>query len=288
MRPWFVFVILLAALAVLLAFREVRISTRLHAMQAEKQGSATKLEATSGRVQALEAQLESLRNQPVIPAAGPAVSGAATRDTQARVAALEAEVRRLQGAQAGQSRRSAVPEYNPLQPPPPDTDAATETNASPKRSWGPEQATGFPDTDRAGDYQSAWASREPDAGPEWLAVGFDRAVELAEVRVRESYNPGAISRVAALVNGQEVVLWEGSAAGGPAPRDFVLPVTASVQAQSIVIHLDTTQVAGWNEIDAVEIVGRDGSRQWATSATASSTYADRVASLGTRFLQLEQ
>ena len=42
------------------------------------------------------------------------------------------------------------------------------------------------------------------------------------------------------------------------------------------IHLDTTRVPGWNELDAVELVGRDGSRQWATSADASSTYAERM------------
>ena len=39
------------------------------------------------------------------------------------------------------------------------------------------------------------------------------------------------------------------------------------------LHLDTTRVSGWNEIDAVELIGRDGSRQWATSAKASSSYA---------------
>jgi hypothetical protein len=39
------------------------------------------------------------------------------------------------------------------------------------------------------------------------------------------------------------------------------------------VYLDTAKVPGWNEIDAVELIGRDGTRQWAVSATASSTYA---------------
>ena len=125
-----------------------------------------------------------------------------------------------------------------------------------------------------GDIQTAWASREPDAGSEWLWVDFERPTPLAEVRIRETFNPGAISKVTAVVNGQEVLLWEGTAAGGQAPRDFVVPVRGNISAGSVVVHLDTSRVEGWNEIDAVELVGRDGSRQWASAVNASSTYAD--------------
>jgi len=142
------------------------------------------------------------------------------------------------------------------------------------RNWGTEQVLGAPNTERAGDLPTAWASREPDAGPEWLAAGFDQAVDIAEVRVRETFNPGAISKITAFQNGQEVVLWEGTASGGVAPRDFVIPVSGNIRADSVVIHLDSARVPGWNEIDAVELVGRDGSRQWATSSSASSTYAE--------------
>jgi len=53
---------------------------------------------------------------------------------------------------------------------------------------------------------------------------------------------------------------------------FSLP--AGVQANQIKVYLDRRRVPGWNEIDAVELIGRDGSRQWATSAMASSSYAE--------------
>ena len=36
------------------------------------------------------------------------------------------------------------------------------------RAWGPEQVVGPPDTHQAGDIQTAWASRQPDAGEDWL------------------------------------------------------------------------------------------------------------------------
>jgi hypothetical protein len=47
-----------------------------------------------------------------------------------------------------------------------------------------------------------------------------------------------------------------------------------VLANSIKVYLDTARVPGWNEVDAVELIGKDGSRQWAKRASASSTYAD--------------
>jgi len=155
------------------------------------------------------------------------------------------------------------------------------TNTTPKRSWGTEQVLGPPDTSNAGDAPTAWASLEATAGPEWLALGFDHAVELAQVRIRESYNPGAISKLTAVVNGAEVVLWEGTADRGKGLRDFVVPVSGSIQANSVIVHLDTKRVTSWPEIDAVELVGRDGSRQWATSANASSTYAEKSRSAST-------
>ena len=169
----------------------------------------------------------------------------------------------------------AVAEYNvmnpPPEPPPPEPEPEPPVQ---KRSWGEEQVVGPPDTATASDAPSAWASRDQDAGPEWLQLDFENAVDVAEVRIRESYNPGAISKVTGIVNGQEVTLWEGTAQGGAAPRDFVVPVNGNLQANSVVVHLDTARMPGWNEIDAVELVGKDGSRQWATSSSASSTYAE--------------
>jgi len=48
--------------------------------------------------------------------------------------------------------------------------------------------------------------------------------------------------------------------------------SANIVARRVKVYLDTKRVAGCNEIDAVELVGRDGSRQWTKSASASSSY----------------
>jgi hypothetical protein len=116
---------------------------------------------------------------------------------------------------------------------------------TPPRSWGPEQAIGAPDTPSAGDIPTAWASREPDGGAEWLKLDYLNMVDIAQVRVRESFNPGAVSKVAAvLANGQEYPLWEGTETPGPAPFDAVLDVPANVYAQSVKIYFGYRPCAG--------------------------------------------
>ena len=147
--------------------------------------------------------------------------------------------------------------------------------AQPNREWGPEQATGAPDTMEAGDLSTAWASLEPDAGPEWLEVSFAKVVEIDEVRIRETFNPGAVCKIVAISKDKlEIVLWEGVKNPILAPADMVVLSVLGIKSDRIKIHLDTKRIHGWNEIDAVELVGADGSRQWATSATASSFYGE--------------
>ena len=146
-----------------------------------------------------------------------------------------------------------------------------------KRSWGPEQVIGEPDTLTAGDIPTAWAPLEQNGGEEWLKLDYAQAVDITEVRVRETYNPGAVAKVTAVLpGGREVTLWEGVEPRHEAPVEMGFSVTAAVRAATVKVYLDTRRVPGWNEIDAVQLLGRDGSQQWATNATASSTYADRM------------
>jgi hypothetical protein len=141
-------------------------------------------------------------------------------------------------------------------------------------AWAPGQAVGAPDTEQEGDRATAWASLDPDGGMEWLNTQYAQPVEVAQVRVRETFNPGAVVKITGLTPaGAEVVLWQGDEPKLPAPADQVFNVAPGLVVGSVRVHLDTRKVAGWNEIDAVELIGRDGRRQWANDATASSTYA---------------
>ncbi len=146
-----------------------------------------------------------------------------------------------------------------------------------KRRWGHEQATGRPDTPQAGDIPSAWASKEPDGGEEWLQLDYDRFAELEKVSVTESHNPGAIRKVVAVLSdGREELIWEGEmeVSQGDELVTSSFPVSGMVRARSVKLYLDTARVPGWNEIDAVQITGKDGKSQWATASSASSSYAD--------------
>jgi hypothetical protein len=51
-------------------------------------------------------------------------------------------------------------------------------------------------------------------------------------------------------------------------------VARYVQGQKVRVYVDTGRVPGWNEIDAVQLIGKDGTQQWAVGSTASSSYSD--------------
>jgi hypothetical protein len=144
------------------------------------------------------------------------------------------------------------------------------------RSWGPEQLVGPPDTFAGGDLPTAWAPRDSTGtGEEWIHLNYDKSVELSQLRVRETYNAGAISKIAAVLpSGNEILLWQGTEQAVQAPVDTSFSLPPGVTANSVKIYMDRTRVPGWNEIDAVELIGRDGSRQWASSAQTSTSYAE--------------
>ncbi len=57
------------------------------------------------------------------------------------------------------------------------------------RAWGPEQATGAPNTATAGDQQTAWASRTQDGQPEWLVLEYDHPVTITKYKLSKATIP---------------------------------------------------------------------------------------------------
>lgn len=166
--------------------------------------------------------------------------------------------------------------------------SATVAPAAEKLAWSPEQATGEPDTHVAGDMKTAWATLEQDKGDEWIQLEYQAPVSVQAVRIRETFNPGAVSKVTAFSgDGTEVVIWEGETPVKPAPATVEIVATQDVVSKSVKVYLDTKRIRGWNEIDAVQLVGRDGSEQWAVGASASSTYASRGANTTQAALTVE-
>jgi len=146
----------------------------------------------------------------------------------------------------------------------------------PKRDWGPEQATGEPDTNMAGDIVTAWASQSPDGQAEWLTLQYEDFVQPTAVLVYETYNPGALVRVTAFKpDGEEVELWKGvdptAADAGMGVSE--IPVKIDFKTNRVKLYIDSPNFPGWNEIDAVGLRDKGKKMHWAIAADASSTYA---------------
>jgi hypothetical protein len=122
--------------------------------------------------------------------------------------------------------------------------------------WSATQATGAPDAPGYGDSGSAWAPQYEDAGQEWLELSYATAVVPAEVVIWETSGNGFVRFVEAYDPASGwVVLWQGMD-DSPAEVHGFRPTLApmDVATDRIRITIDTT-VPGWNEIDAVELMG---------------------------------
>lgn len=154
-----------------------------------------------------------------------------------------------------------------------------ETPSVSKRDWGPEEATGAPDTQGPGDIVTAWASLTTDEQPEWLLLEYERPLKPQSVKVFETYNPGALVKVSIIDEaGEESIAWEGTDPTRPEQQTGVseIPIAANAAIRKVKLYLDSPAVPGWNEIDAVGLVDESGQIHWATAATASSTFAEQT------------
>ncbi len=125
--------------------------------------------------------------------------------------------------------------------------------------YSPLQATGAPDVPAASDNPLAWASQEADGTVETLELTYAYKVTPAAIRIYESYNPGAVTMVEAYDEESDewAVLWEGNEPTDQVYRIFSPELTSpDFVTDKIRLTIDSDLVAGWNEIDAVQLLGR--------------------------------
>ena len=133
-------------------------------------------------------------------------------------------------------------------------EAAASSEYTPT-DWSAKQVTGAPDTLQGGDARTAWAAKEADAGEEWIRVTFPLPLRISRLRVHENYVPGGIVAVDVIgLDGVRRRAWEGSDPGGEAPVWFEAELRGAT-GRELVIVLDTKKNSGWEEIDAVELIG---------------------------------
>jgi hypothetical protein len=135
----------------------------------------------------------------------------------------------------------------------------------------PYAATGEPDVLKCEDSQMAWTASREDNGVQWLELGYEKEVYVSGVNIKESFGPGAVTKVEIMNNelGAYTTLWEGKDKNKICPGTLQLKyeakegnITKSMTpflSDKVKITLDT-DVKNWNEIDAVELVGYE--QQW--------------------------
>ncbi|MFM8980561.1 MAG: hypothetical protein ACKOSS_08885 [Planctomycetia bacterium] len=195
---------------------------------------------------------------------------AAARQVEVLLASLRASARPLHLALAERVRAEQAPRD--------DREGVLRALARQKgRDWAPEQMTGPPDTLRAGDLPTAWASQAADCGDVWVECDFATAVVPERLRVHETCAPGAITQAwlwqgePGDPDGRWVQAWAGEAPVAEPPAWHEIPLTLALRTRSVRLVVATSRIAGWNEIAAVELVA-PGLRQWAAAARAGSSY----------------
>jgi len=138
------------------------------------------------------------------------------------------------------------------------TASSTYNDAQGIASFSANQATGAPNVDAYGDSGSAWTPKTPDGGIEWLDLKYPKPVHASEVRIRESCGSGAVIKVEVFdEQGAAHSVWQGNDPTTGLNYFMVKFPTTTYKTDRVKITLATNVVPGWNEIDAVQLVGTD-------------------------------
>jgi hypothetical protein len=129
--------------------------------------------------------------------------------------------------------------------------------------WSAEQAVGRPDSPGCGDYQFSWASAASDS-IDTLIVKFPILVYPLEIIIHESFNSDQVTKVEVQDPerlGYYTVLQKNpTKVDRPCPYQLIVPVEGiDFLTNTVRITVDQSQLGlGWNEIDAVQLIGRRG------------------------------
>jgi hypothetical protein len=125
-------------------------------------------------------------------------------------------------------------------------------------SWNAIQVLGAPNTFTHGDHGTAWAPAIQNNSFEWISVGFDTAVYANGATIRETYNNGFVYRIDAIDTlGDLHTVWSGTDTSVPGVAfDFTVAwASTSYLVNGLKVYVDTRHTSGWEEIDAIRLLG---------------------------------
>ena len=125
--------------------------------------------------------------------------------------------------------------------------------------WSAMQAAGKPDTFACEDSATAWAAADQDT-IEWIELEYAEAVVPVEVNIYQNYNPSQVTEVTVFTeDGERHVIWEGypeRVKECPDLMTVTVDTDINKPVRKVRVTLDQRVNGwGWNEIDAVELVG---------------------------------
>ncbi|WP_146201616.1 OmpA family protein [Sediminitomix flava] len=122
------------------------------------------------------------------------------------------------------------------------------------------QALGEPNKLPAiGNSSCAWSPASPSSSfPEWIHVRFAEAQAVKQVLVAETYNPGAVSKIMFIDegNGYHVVYTKDEFKNSKTKGglySYMLPELTDYKVKEVKVLLSTSKVKGFNHIDAIGI-----------------------------------
>lgn len=125
--------------------------------------------------------------------------------------------------------------------------------------WAALQAVGVPDVLECGDNKKAWASEKNDT-IEWIELSYKTPVYPTEINVYQNFNPSQVVEIQMIgTDGSKYIAWQGySEKVTICPDQMTVTVDAFKKVRINKLHITIDQRVsgwGWNEIDAVEMVG---------------------------------
>ncbi len=124
--------------------------------------------------------------------------------------------------------------------------------------WSAVQAAGPPNTTGCGNYRTAWATALPN-GQGILRLYYAQLVTPTGVLIHETFNPGFVVRVSLtdIYNEEHIVYEAVPQARAECPFILVIAIPdADFQSSTVTVYLDqSTSAGGWDQIDAVELIG---------------------------------
>jgi hypothetical protein len=138
--------------------------------------------------------------------------------------------------------------------------SATASSEYGSNSWTAKQATGAPDVDECIDSGQAWASFSNNT-LEWIELTYATPVVPTEINIYQSYNPSQVVEVDVISpDGVTYTVWTGTpelVEFCPDLMTITIDLDEEIVAQKVIVVIDQSVLnTSWNEIDAVELVGR--------------------------------